>query len=335
MRKIILISMVLFGFSIISCSTKPEVQLETEEVFSGVLAELPSKFIEEKEGLWINDKDILIFRVPPFTVRDVEDDLKQFASQMAQKEEMHKGMVFMKSLDVQNKDLNGKIDIYERKFEGGGTGLITYDVTFVFALVQSNQKPILVQGIATTERSLNSMISTIKSLREVGSAKEVSGNDVDVEKFRKDGYQIFEDFNFVIKSHAKLKLDTTMLEYFRKNSNLNSQPYHIKYKGVDYNVNISDFSSLYHNAEPSLIDETNEQYILDYKTNLDSYGIKNYISEFKGMKAVYYENMQNGIKSKAVFFHHYNKAYMLQVSSKTDIDNYFKKFIGTFELIKK
>lgn len=289
MRKIILISMALFGFSIISCNKKPEVQLETEEVFSGVLAELPSKFIEKEEGLWINDKDILIFRVPTFTVRNVKDDLKEFASQMTQREEMNKGMIFKKSIDVQNKDLNGKIDIYERKFEGGGTGLITYDVTFVFALVQSNQKSILVQGIATTERNLNSMISTIKSLREVESTKEdyLSSNNLDLEKFRKDGYQIFEDFNFVIKSEAKLKLDTTMLEYFQKNNNLNSQPYHSKYKGVDYNVNVSDFSSLYHNAEPSLIDETNEQYILDYKTNLDNYGIKNYISEFKDMKAVY------------------------------------------------
>ena len=64
-------------------------------------------------------------------------------------------------------------------------------------------------------------------------------------------------------------------------------------------------------------------------------GVKNNKGEIKKFDAVYYENNQEGKLTKAVYFHHKMKSYMLQVSSSKNSQKLFDEFINTFEFIKK
>jgi hypothetical protein len=64
-------------------------------------------------------------------------------------------------------------------------------------------------------------------------------------------------------------------------------------------------------------------------------GVKNNRGVFNKFDAVYYENNQDGRLTKAVYFHHKMKSYMIQVTNNKNTEKLFTEFTGTFELIEK
>ncbi|MCB0476180.1 MAG: hypothetical protein KDC69_10920, partial [Flavobacteriaceae bacterium] len=81
------------------------------------------------------------------------------------------------------------------------------------------------------------------------------------------------------------------------------------------------------------IEEYNKNDLDYYQTKFDEMSIKNNRGKFKNYDAVYYENTQDNRLTKAVFFHHKKKSYMLQVTDNTNVEKKFSDFIDTFEII--
>ena len=161
-------------------------------------------------------------------------------------------------------------------------------------------------------------------------------NNFDEEKIKKEGFQVFKNENFIIKCKGKILFDKARFENDQQSGQPNySKPYHVFKNGVDYNINVSDMSSLLNGKDKTEINNFNNDDLKYYQTKFDEMGIKNEIKKFKGFDAVFYENTADGKLSKALYFHKDMKSYMLQVTSKSETKKLFEEFINTFELIDK
>lgn len=149
-------------------------------------------------------------------------------------------------------------------------------------------------------------------------------------------YQIFEKENFKIKCKASLKLDKLRMQQFKQQGLLDvSKPYHVYFDDTDYNINVSSFEKDLIGKNAYEVQKYHKDYLNYYQQKFDEMGVKNNRRTFKDYDAVFYENMNQGRLTKAVFFQYKSKSYMLQVTSSTEVETKFLEFINTFEIYIK
>lgn len=337
MKKQLLKLSALIAFCfLMSCNNKKETEFIKTLVSQSYEMEIPSRFEKTDEGHW---------KYEPHTYLDVSeingttDDIKNDLEKLIQfydTQDIYQGKTFIKTENFEQSGFKGIINYYEKDNKGKGAGLVTLKSYIVFAVVQDEKNRVYINSISLNKNINDDLSASIKSLRKSESKKEKIVGSFDEAKAVKDGFQIFKEDNFIIKCNGKLLLDKLRIEQMQQNGQANnSRPFHVFYKGADYNINVSDFSSLLNGQSDNEVLKYNDEDLTYYQTKFNEMGIKNQRKKFKNFDAVYYENTQEGKLSLAVIFHNKMKSYMLQVTSKKNTNQSFEEFINSFELIEK
>lgn len=326
---------ILIAFQlIISCNNKKETEFVKTLLSNNYKIDLPSRFEKTDEGMWeFPEHTYLSIDVVKGTVKDIQKEVETEAK-VREIQENYKGKVFIKTESFEKDGFKGVISFYEKDNKGKGLGLVNLKSYIVFAVVQDKNNRIYINSLSLNRNLNEDLTKSIKSISL--NDKEIVENKFDFEKTKKDGYQIFSEDNFIIKCKGKLLLDKLRIEQMKQNGlSDNSKPFHVFFEGVDYNINVGDYSSILNNQNDEEIQKYNDEDLSYYQTKFDEMGIKNNKAKFKDFDAIYYQNSQEGKLTNAVYFHHKMKSYMLQVTSGKNSEKLFNDFINTFELIEK
>jgi hypothetical protein len=245
-----------------------------------------------------------------------------------------KDMKFIKSKEFEQNGFKGVISYYEKDNKGKGLGLVTLKSYIIIGVVQDEKSNIHFISISLSKNIDDDITKSIKSISLINPS--VVENKFDESTYVKNGFQIFKKENFVIKCLGKLKIDNERIKQFEENnSGKNSTPFISKKDNNEFVINVTDHSNLYSGIDKDKLIKYHSQDMDTYAENLKSVGITYQRAKFKDYDCVYYENTQNNILTKAVFFEAGLNAYLLQVASNKNTNKTFEKFINTFEIIKK
>jgi hypothetical protein len=322
--------------SLFSCNNKEKTKFIETSISELYKIELPDNFLKIKEGIWEvpnTTLNILSINIKNETRRSLQREIDNQVD-LTQNDFYFKDMVFVNSEKFENKDFKGLISYFEKDNEGKGLGLVTLKSYITIGVIQDEVSNIHFTSI-NLSKSINDEIT--QSIKSISQRKVIVKNkNFDEEKAKNDGYQIFKDENFIIKCKGKILFDKARFENDQQSGQPNySKPYHVFKNGVDYNINVSDMSSLLIGKNSNDIAKYNDENLVYYQTKFDEMGVKNKQKKFKNFNAVFYEISQNDKSTKAVYFHNNMKSYMLQVSSSKNSQKLFDEFIDTFESIKK
>ncbi len=302
---------------------------------------LPEYLVKEENGIWKYKNDtyntMLKIDVVIGTSSKINSDINkeiEIESKLYDNSEIYKGKYFVKSEIIDKNGFKGKVSFYEKKNTGKGLGLVSLQTYIVIGVIEDDQNRIYFNSYSFNKDINDDLLKSIKSISKNNIVANF--NKFDKEKAVREGYQVFTNENFIIKCKGNLLFDKLRFEDGQQNGQTNySKPYHVFKNGVDYNINVSDMSSLLNGKDKTEINNFNNDDLKYYQTKFDEMGIKNEIKKFKGFDAVFYENTADGKLSKALYFHKDMKSYMLQVTSKSETKKLFEEFINTFELIDK
>jgi hypothetical protein len=319
---------------IISCNNKKETTFTISQIFENYSIELPNYLNKIDENHWEIDKSYFLTRKENNLTNTLKEELTIYSNNL-DKDEFFNGKELLKNESFKNGNIEGELNVYKKEFKGKGLGLVSFKTYIIFAFVKDDLNTYSFNTFCINEGQLNDFVKSIKSFNKNAKTKneEIS---FDYKKAEKEGYQIFIDENFIIKCKGNILFDKARFENDQQSGQANySKPYHVFKNGIDYNLNISDMSSLLKGKNDKEISQYNDEDLKYYQTKFDEMGIKNEQKKFKDFNAVFYENLQDGKLSKAIYFHNDMKSYMLQVTSKTDTKKLFEEFINSFGLIKK
>lgn len=331
MKKLIFLISVI---TLISCNNKKETKFVETELSDNYKIKLPIGFEKTDEGMWkFSEHTYLDISVISGTVKSLKEEVDTEAK-VHDIQENYKGKVFVKTESFEENGFKGVVSFYEKDNQGKGLGLVSLKSYIVFGVVQDDKNRIYINSLSLS-RNINDDL--LKSIKSISSNKmEITENKFDEEKAKSNGYQIFKDDNFIIKCKGKILFDKLRFESYQQAGQENySKPYHVFNNGVDYNINVSDMSSLLNGKNNNEITQYNNEDLTYYQTKLDEMAIKNVQKKFKNFNAIFYQILLDGKLTKAVYFHNHMKSYVLQVSSKKNNQKLFDEFINSFELIEK
>lgn len=326
---------ILIAFQlIISCSNKKETEFVKTILANNYKIDLPSGFQKTNEGMWkFPEYTYLSINVEKGTTKDILKEVET-KSNISEVQENYKDKVFIKTESFDKDGFKGVISFYEKDNNGKGLGLVNLKSYIVIAVVQDKNNRIYINSISLNRNINEDLTKSIKSISL--NDPEIDENKFDFEKAKNEGYQIFSEDNFIIKCKGKLLLDKLRMEQMKQNGlSDNSKPFHVNFGGVDYNINIGDYSSILNNQNDEEIKKFNNEDLIYYQTKFNEMGIKNNNAKFKEFDAIYYQNSQDEKLTYALYFHHKMKSYMLQVTSEKNSEKLFNDFINSFELIEK
>lgn len=327
MKKIIIFISV---FTLISCNKEIQTEFVETPISNNYNIKLPSDFEEKREGMWKFPENTYLFITIKEGIGESLEEEVDTEAEIYDDKESYKGKVFVKTESFDKNGFKGLVKFYERVIKSKSTGIISIKTYIVFGVIQDDKNRIYINSISL-DRNINEDLLT--SIKSISSSKiKIAENNFDEEKAISDGYQIFKDDNFIIKCQGKILFDKLR---FEDPQSKYSKPYHVFNKGVDYNINVSDMSSVLNGKNGNEIASYNKDDLTYYQTKFDEMGIKYERKTFKGFDAVFYESPQEGKLAKAVYFHNNLKSYMLQVTSKNEHNKIFDEFIESFDLIEK
>lgn len=175
------------------------------------------------------------------------------------------------------------------------------------------------------------------------SAANTSANsNLDLINLKKQGYQIFNKDNFVIKCNSKLKINSEALRMAKEkgmnfivSSYIGSENKNSEKIGVIYIIQISDISSQYKNIPQSKQNEFTIKYLDSYCSNLKANNMSYSRPNFNGLNSVEYTYLDNGVlPSKAIVFIKDKKAFLLQVGTRKDLSKKYASIKNSFKFIK-
>jgi hypothetical protein len=191
--------------------------------------------------------------------------------------------------------------------------------------------------------SCNQSTNTSKTEKQSETINQVNDNTVDttslvnkidIEEFKKLGYQIFEEDNFVIKSNHSFSLDNST------EGDGSTFPYKIyaAYKnkgdfenGIIFKIKIDNIEADYKNIERKNYPENTKSFMDNYKKNLTEYNIDYILSKVDNEESINYKmeqtdpNSGTSVKTTAAFFVHERKSYLVQITSSKDQEERLKK----------
>lgn len=336
-KKLKGISIIIMICLMTSCNNKKPTEFVETPLSDGYSMEIPTKFKKTNDGSWelVPHNTYLNINVLNGVTTEINEELKATINYFGSNE-LYKGQVLVKSEKFENNGFKGVISYYEKDTKGKGLGLVTLKSYIVYAVIQNYTNRILVNSISLSNNINDDLSKSIKSIKTKNTTAKTNISKFDEAKAKKEGYQIFKEDNFIIKCSGKLLLDKLRIEQTKQNGQIdNSRPFHVFVKGVDYYINISDLTYLFNGKSDEELNKYNSQDLTYYQTKFDEMEIKNKRGKFKNFDAVYYQNFQENKLTKALYFHHKMKSYMIQVTSKTNTDALFNEFVNSFELINK
>lgn len=332
-RKIILLTVLM---TVISCNKNKSTEFLKTDIGKGYSMDFPVGFNKINSISWKlgSQHTFLDVVVLDGTSDNMQNELEKFIS-FYSKQDIYLDQVLVKNEKIETDGFKGIVEYYEKSNKGKGLGLVNLKSYIVYAIMQDDSNRVLVNSISLSKNINDDLKKSIKSIKLKNKLGKKISSKIDLLKAKKDGSQIFETDNFIIKCKGKLIIDRLRMEYLAQNGQKNSKPYHVFYDGVDYNINISDQSDLLNGRSSKEVVDYNKEDLKYYQAKFNEMKIKNKRKPFKNFDAVYYEIFQDNKLTKAVYFHHKNKSYMLQVSCKKNTDYQFTKFINSFEIINK
>lgn len=332
-RKIILLTVLM---TVSSCSKNKSTEFLKTNIGKGYSMDFPVGFNKINSMSWKlgSQHTFLDVVVVEGKVDNIKNELEKFIS-FYSNEDIYSGQLFIKSEKFEKDGLKGIIEYFEKSTRGKGLGLVNMKSYIVYAIIQDDSNRILVNSISLSKNINEDLKKSIKSIKLKNKLGNKPSSKVDLLKAKKEGFQLFEDDNFMIKCDGKLILDKLRMEALKQNGQDNNKSYHVFNNGIDYNINVTDQSALLQGRSNKEIVDFTKDDLKYYQTKFNEMKIKNNRGMFKNFDAVFYEIYQDKKLTKAVYFYYKNKSYMLQVSSKVNTSELFKKFTNSFEIIIK
>ncbi|WP_445749950.1 hypothetical protein [Polaribacter sp.] len=334
-----ILSIIIVTTIIFSCNQKKETTYSKKDLNNDFTIEIPSDYFSygnnENRKVWKSGETSFLFVETKYSnSSDLNKEIQEYASAQDSKD-LYKNKRLVNTENFENENLKGIILFYKSDVKGKGAGLVTLTSYITFAVVQSNNTQFNIESMTLSDDNFDEISKSIKSISsQTNSIKIPVANSFDKNKAIEEGYQVFQEDGFMVKCKGELKLDRLRIQQMKEaGMGDNSRPYHVYNNGTDYNINISSFEEVLFGKTDKEIEDYNKNDLDYYQTKFDEMSIKNNRGKFKNYDAVYYENTQDNRLTKAVFFHHKKKSYMLQVTDNTNVEKKFSDFIDTFEII--
>ncbi len=152
--------------------------------------------------------------------------------------------------------------------------------------------------------------------------------------------QTFNSAGFKVKCNCILKANTVFIQMAKQQGINNVIAAYVCAEnednpdiGVIININVYDQSSNYQAISPQYHAFFEKRYLESYATNLSNAGIKyNYITS-QGVTAVEYTFIQMGLPAKAIYFLKNQKSFLIQTSTRNNLEYNFSRIKKSFELL--
>ncbi len=195
----------------------------------------------------------------------------------------------------------------------------------------------------TNQNAKESSIDSSSKIEKIQQDTFILTNKIDIEKFRKLGYQIFEDDNFVIKTRHSFSLDNS----FEGDGSTFPYKIYAAYKnkgdfenGIIFKIKIDNIEADYKNIDRKDYPKNTKSFMDDYKKNLADYNLDYSYYTVDEEEAILYEmnqqdpNSGNVIKQSAAFFVHERKSYYVQITSSKYQEKELKMILNNIKFIK-
>ncbi|RFN58810.1 hypothetical protein [Marixanthomonas ophiurae] len=318
-----------------SCNEKRDTTFKKFDVGTKYLIDLPNTYSKTNETTWqAGEHTYFNISMGEIGNSDLKTELNEHLT-LRNTKDLFENSELIRTEEFEKSGFKGVISFYEEDLKKQGVGIVTLTSYGVFAIVRNNREQFTINSMALSDNNFAQIAKSIKSIE----MKEKTLNIPFANKFNKneaieDGYQVFQKERFMVKCNKEIKLDRLRIQQMKQNGmNDNSRPFHVYDNGTDYNINVSSFDKVLAGQTEQEIIDFNKNDLDYYQAKFDEMSIKNNRGKYKKFDAVYYENTQNGRTTKAVFFHHKMKSYMLQVTDDNNVEKKFQEFIKTFEII--
>jgi hypothetical protein len=325
---------ILFVTILNSCDQKRNIIFEKFDFGNGYSIELPKKYIKINETTWEAGKNSFInISVNQISNTDIKTELSNYLAS-PKMVKLFENSKLIKTEEFDENGLKGVVFFYKEDIKKQRAGIVSFTSYNVFGIVRDDRNQFKISSMALSDNNFNQISKSIKSISMIEKTLDIPiVKNFNEKKAIEDGYQVFQDDGFMIKCEGKIKLDRLRIQQFKQSGIDNSRPYHVYHNGTDYNINVSSFVGVLSGQTEQEKADFHKSDLDYYQTKFDEMSIKNSRDKFKDFDAVYYENTQNGKTTKAVFFHHQMKSYMLQVTDDKNVEKKFQDFIKTFEIL--
>lgn len=185
-----------------------------------------------------------------------------------------------------------------------------------------------------------SIISLILATLIIISCKNDS-NVIDLIKAKNEGFQIFEDENFIIKCPVVLEIDRKIDDSNLSNNDKEREYVDIvgRYKfdsgtPVVYTILVDKSIRNYCSNKKELILVLENKYLRDFISSLNKRKIKYTKEKIDNKECYKYIYNLESTPVMVLFIINNGFSYLIQVSSNVDLEGKFNDFIRTFKLIK-
>lgn len=318
-----------------SCDQKRNTKFEKFDFGNGYSIDLPDKYNKTTKTTWqAGDHTYFTINIGQIGNSDLNDELNNYIASR-NTDDLFDNSKLIRTEEFEENGFKGVISFYEEDLKKQGAGIVTLTSYGVFAIVRNDTEQFTINSMALSDNNFAQIAKSIKSIATKEGVLNIPiANKFDKNKAIEDGYQVFQEDGFMVKCNKEIKLDRVRIQQMKQSGmDDNSRPFHVYDNGTDYNINVSSFDSVLAGQTEQEINDYNKNDLDYYQTKFDEMEIKNSRGKFKDFDAVFYENTQNGRTTKAVFFHHKMKSYMLQVTDDNNVEKKFRDFIETFEII--
>ena len=342
---------VVFLLLFLSCGQKKKSTIFKEDkLFDDYLLKIPSVLVKEGEGKWQtpeSDHNLLLLEINSSMKgeRSLQEHLDGFINEDNRKFYQGKSIVNKETLSF-----NGFSGIAVNYDKDNSTGIYPVMTYYTFAVLQEGNIIIRIRSASMGVNYTADIMTTIKSIKKNRSdslkinLSNVSQKEIskfDLKKLKHEGYQIFENDNFLIKCNCTLKLNKAAIETAKEQGS--------KYPFISYtcsanensyesgsicNINIIDMTSDYASLQENQYDYFTNQFLKSYSKEMIANNVSCTEGEFNGLKTVEYSFLQmEELPTKAIFFVKDKKSYLLQIGTRKNIVKTFNDLKASFKFI--
>lgn len=335
MKKIyIIILTTLIAFS---CAKKERSTKFSNEIIENVIEiEIPNYLKKSNTNNWSGEKVLLYLKVDRLNSNDtllISNTIKNlenwFDRTSTSDIDQNRKLDVTESISIG--DFSGQYNAYSKRLTKGIIPVYSY---WIFGAISDDEHLIKYYIMYSDKNKKEDFLRMKESIKKINNENK-NENQKEIKKINLDslsteGYQVFEDLMFAVKAPKKLKPDIDRIELLKKQGIKIDNLLYSENNGIDYNITVFDISENRNNFSDRLIKISNGKFLDDYIENLKKMDLSYKRQKFKDFDAVVYGTTSFGLNSKAIFFVINNNAYMFQVSSKDDPQDYFNDFINTF-----
>lgn len=351
MRMYCLWAIVFLLFHSCKQNNDSNIEFKTESLSDRYSIEIPVNLNRESDGYWnnehLNNNELFQLRITLDSIgdRNIDEILYDLVSYDKREVVQNKVIVRRESLKFDN--FVGVFVEYEKNNNKGNVPIMT---NFAFGVLQDGTEIIKFSALSFGKNYMDDVLTTVKSIERIADEKSNTLNaeltekvrKIDISDAKKEGFQVFENDNFIVKCICKLSLNTELMDNVNKEGNnypirafmCVEKPDNYE-AGVIYNINITDLSIDYNNLETRNVKLYEEAFLKSYIENIERSRISYNTEKYLGFNAVEYSFNQNGLPTKAIVFVKNKKSFTLQVGTRKKLDSRFHDLKKSFNFISQ